>query len=38
MKPVSFENSDLILVLAMLILWGIVVSLFFQRWGKSLEK
>jgi len=34
LKPVSFENSDLILVLAILIIWGVVVSLFFQRWGK----
>lgn len=33
-KPVSFDNIDLILVLAMLIIWGVVVSLFFQRWGK----
>jgi len=33
-RPVSYANSDLILVLTILIIWGVVVSLFFQRWGK----
>ena len=30
----DFKNDEIILVFFILVLWGVVLSIFFQRWGK----
>lgn len=34
LRPARYKNEEIMLVFGILFIWGVVLSLFFQRWGK----